>query len=50
MLYAACCMPRALAVCVKLASDQAPNNKAEFVISKLDFLINWARKGSLWYS
>ena len=24
------------------------NNKAEYVVSKLDQIVNWARKGSLW--
>ena len=26
------------------------NNLPEFVVSKLDFLINWARRSSMWYA
>eukprot|EP00741_Cyanophora_paradoxa_P005849 tig00000113_g5667.t1 len=28
--------------------NKGPDSKAEYVVSKLDALVNWARKGSLW--
>jgi len=31
-------------------SKAVQNNKAEMVVAKLDQVINWARKGSIWYS
>eukprot|EP00011_Vannellida_sp_DIVA3-517-6-12_P009731 CAMPEP_0114613326 /NCGR_PEP_ID=MMETSP0168-20121206/5075_1 /TAXON_ID=95228 ORGANISM="Vannella sp., Strain DIVA3 517/6/12" /NCGR_SAMPLE_ID=MMETSP0168 /ASSEMBLY_ACC=CAM_ASM_000044 /LENGTH=188 /DNA_ID=CAMNT_0001824329 /DNA_START=152 /DNA_END=718 /DNA_ORIENTATION=+ len=35
-------------VSIKPATSGPPSNGAEFVISKVDEVINWARKGSLW--
>ena len=32
----------------KAASALAKPNNAEFVVSKVDQLVNWARKGSIW--
>ena len=31
-----------------LASGAPPSNKGEYVVAKLDDLVNWARSGSLW--
>eukprot|EP01098_Paradermamoeba_levis_P007378 TRINITY_DN3043_c0_g1_i1.p1 TRINITY_DN3043_c0_g1~~TRINITY_DN3043_c0_g1_i1.p1 ORF type:complete len:233 (-),score=64.83 TRINITY_DN3043_c0_g1_i1:159-812(-) len=32
----------------RTASTAAPNNASEYVIAKLDKVVNWGRKGSLW--
>jgi NADH dehydrogenase (ubiquinone) Fe-S protein 7 len=31
-----------------LATSPTPNSSAEFLVSKLDDVMNWARKGSMW--
>lgn len=32
----------------KVAPTPGPSNSAQYVVSKLDQLVNWARQGSMW--